>query len=199
MSKKIQIKDCFNLWNKPQHTLSLSEGVNVLVGANGTGKTTTINQIREYCKEQKIDFVSFDNLSDGGQNQAHKLSFGKSLSFLASFVTASEGQQILQCIGEVAGKIGQKVNKVSMTENKTLFLLFDAIDSGLSIDNIKYIKKDLFDLVIEDCASKNIELYIIVTANSYEMVNGKNCIDVKTGKSIKFNSYEDYANFICAK
>lgn len=74
--------------------------------------------------------------------------------------------------------------------------LCDAIDSGLSIDNIIDVKKYLFDKVIQDCKKDGIDAYIIAAANEYELTNGEQCFDVYNGKYIKFADYNEYAEFI---
>ena len=70
----------------------------------------------------------------------------------------------------------------------------DAIDSGLSIDNIVDIKEYLFKTVLENNFGK--EIYILVVAKEYEMARGENCFDVRNGKYIKFKDYENYRNFV---
>ena len=45
--------------------LDFDEGVTVLVGCNGSGKSTIIGNIKRYCKKNNIDCVQFDNLQDG--------------------------------------------------------------------------------------------------------------------------------------
>ena len=82
----------------------------------------------------------------------------------------------------------------SMTSNERWFL-FDAIDSGYSIDNIVDLK-ETFNLMISDAKKMNKDLYIIVSANSYEMANNENCFDVMSGKYIRFKDYNDYKKFI---
>lgn len=43
---------------------------------------------------------------------------------------------------------------------------------------------------------KNVEVYIVVSANSYEMASGEQCLDVWSGKYITFEDYEDYRRYI---
>jgi hypothetical protein len=77
---------------------------------------------------------------------------------------------------------------------KERWILLDAIDSGLSIDNIVDIKEDLFKTILEyNCGN---EIYIIVVANEYEMARNEQCFDVYNGKYITFKDYEDYRQFV---
>ena len=50
--------------------------------------------------------------------------------------------------------------------------------------------------MISDAKKTNKDLYIIVSANSYEMANNENCFDVMEGKYINFTDYNDYKKFI---
>lgn len=41
-----------------------------------------------------------------------------------------------------------------------------------------------------------VELYIIISSNEYELVDGSDCFDVMEGKYITFNSYAEYKEYI---
>ena len=110
----------------------------------------------------------------------------------ATLMSSSEGEVILVNMGNCAGEIG-KFAKENCNE-KELWILLDAIDSGLSIDNIVDMKKYLFDTIIKHNPNKDV--YIIVSANEYEMCNGENCFDTYSGKYIHFNNYDEYRQFI---
>ena len=77
---------------------------------------------------------------------------------------------------------------------KELWFLFDALDSGLSIDAIAELKTDLFQFVIDQNPDKDV--YIIVSANGYEFANGERCYDVANCKEVTFKDYNDYRKFI---
>ena len=51
-------------------------------------------------------------------------------------------------------------------------------------------------MLINDFADKGYELYIIVSANEYELANGEECFDVMNGKYIRFTDYDDFKKFI---
>ena len=74
--------------------------------------------------------------------------------------------------------------------------MFDAIDSGYSIDNIVELKRDLLQTILKDCARRNQTVYIIISANSYEMVAGESCLDVWSGDYISFDNYDEYKKYI---
>ena len=96
--------------------------------------------------------------------------------------------------GETLKRMGAFMRRSLKEKPSEVYILLDALDSGLSIDNIRDVRSVL-DLILEDC--KNVALYIIVAANSYEMIKGADCIAVSTGTHKKFTDYEAYAGFIC--
>lgn len=46
------------------------------------------------------------------------------------------------------------------------------------------------------CKKREIELYIVVSANAYELAAGKNCFDVIGGKYVRFGGYDEYREFV---
>lgn len=69
----------------------------------------------------------------------------------------------------------------------------DAIDSGLSVDNIVDLKENLFKTILKE---KELRIYIIISANEYEMANGEDCLDIDNCEYIKFSNYDEYRKFI---
>jgi len=203
----------FDLWKK--RTIEIKPGVTVLVGCNGIGKTTLLNNIEAELKKENIPVTHFDNLSDGGSNARSEKLFLEDFSFLAESMCSSEGENIFLNLCDLAGKLGDfvktGVNKGKYNPFAEIFksdkedrkgeelsnerwILFDAVDSGLSIDNIVELKEGLFKTIIE--YKKDKEIYIIISANEYEMANGEQCFDVYNGKYITFTDYNEYRNMI---
>lgn len=215
MSRKI------NLWENPygngnifeKKSIVFNPGVTVLVGCNGIGKTTLINNIISSLKEEKIPYISFDNLRDGGDEARRKaLNDEVDYGFVATSMCSSEGENIAMNIGKFAFKIGQfirygkKNDRLSelvkiisgnvdeeVCKSNERWILFDAIDSGLSIDNIDDVK-ELFTTILSDNMDKDV--YIIVSANGYEIADNENCLDVVSGKFLRFFTYDEYKEFI---
>lgn len=190
------IKDYYDngekIYNKA--SVEIKDGLTVLCGCNGCGKTTLISQIRKALAKENIPFLHFDNLHDGGSNSRQlSLEMGD-MGFLAQAIQSSEGENINMNIGKFAQKMGAFVRKNQ--DAKEIFFLMDAIDSGLSIDNIIDAKKFLFNFVIEDCKSKGTSVYIVVSANEYELARGEQCLDTLNLKYVEFADYEAFRDYV---
>ena len=147
----------------------IKSGITVLVGCNGSGKTTFLNLIEDTLKQDSDAAVlHYDNLHEGGDRAKESAGWHDNLSLLATLIQSSEGEQIVTNLGNTARKIGAFVRKYA-NNHKEIWVLLDALDSGLSVDNIDSDKTDLFDIIIEDFKQReSCDIYIIVSANSYE-------------------------------
>lgn len=212
----------FNTWRDPydkgfstcrRKQIEINSGVTVLVGCNGAGKTTLLHNIRDELKKEEIPVFFYDNKKDGGSNSISKSMFQGNYSFTATALCSSEGENISLNLGKIASDLGQFVltgknidyksrlaealsgDKPKEIISNERWILFDAMDSGYSIDNVIEMK-DFFQLVIDDAKDQNKDLYIVISSNEYELAYGSDCFDVMEGKYICFDTYEDYKNFI---
>ena len=221
MSRKFQLeRDCydegFNLYKKK--IIEIKSGVTVLVGCNGIGKTTLLKQIRDKLKENKIPYIMFDNLRDGGSKAISEASFYSDFVFMANAIQSSEGENIVMNLEKLAARLGEfvengedpnekkfnklvkaikEINGEDIVESEIInerWILLDAVDSGLSVDNIVDLKEQLFKTILE--YNYGNEVYIIVSANEYEMVRNEQCFDVYNGKYINIKDYEEYRNLV---
>lgn len=195
--------------------IEIKEGVTVLVGCNGIGKTTLLHQISEKLKNDKIPHIMFDNLTDGGSNSRQESLWKGDMAFLATSATSSEGENIVLDIGKLAKRLGDFVRTGEDKEENPLAYIFkrhfddadkkieipkerwiilDAVDSGLSVDNVVELKESLFDTIIKYNFGNKI--YIVVSANEYEMARGEQCFDVYRGEYTELKDYDDYRKFI---
>ena len=174
--------------------IEFEEGLTVLVGCNGSGKSTLLHQIKDLCKKQDIPCYYFDNLTEGGSGARSKASFYGDFYFLAESLCSSEGENINLNMTNCANKIGKFVRNNKNT--KKIFILLDAIDSGLSIDYIIELKKDLFKTILSDTLRKGIETYIVVSANEYEMARNEKCFLIPDMIYKTFENYDEYKDFI---
>ena len=224
MSRKFKLHkryygEDYDLYKKG--TITINEGVTVLVGCNGSGKTTLLHQIKDQLKNEGIPVMSFDNLKEGGSHALSSAGYHGDFGFMATAMASSEGENIVMNIGKLASNLrsfikngevkgsgdalarafakamreDDKENKEDAKETPNeRWLLLDAIDSGLSVDNIVDLKEYLFKTILEDAGDTKI--FIIVSGNEYEIARGENCFDVYNGKYVKFSNYERYRNFI---
>lgn len=171
----------------------LKYGLNVLVGPNGSGKSTILRNLREDFDHNNYTIFNYDNLHDGGSNSVSKAAFMNNIGFMSSMLTSSEGEGIMNNLGLVANAIGKFITfSEKEFPNEPIFILLDAVDSGLSINNIEELK-DLFDIICND--SKDV--VIVASCNTYTMTVGSYCWDVKNSKSISFKDYQEYHDYIC--
>ena len=103
------------------------------------------------------------------------------MSFVAASVMSSEGEKIALNMQKAAAKIGSLMEK--SPDINEFWLLLDGVDSGFSIDAIEDLKRGLFDTIFEMYPDK--EIYIIVSANEYEMARGEMCFDVVRTQELK--------------
>ena len=201
---RIKIND-WNDIHKP-FFLTLQPGYTVLVGPNGAGKTTLLLQLQEYAKKKDILLWKYSNLTDGGRSARNDYGFHGNMELLATSMCSSEGEEISIHFGQAVKRLG-KACKEAKEQGKPLFILLDSLDSGASIDRVRNLL-DLFDFALDDMKGN---VYIIAAVNQYEMTKGpkkidaseekrkpSRCINVRTGKEVTFESYEQYADFICS-
>lgn len=223
MNRKITLEkdyydEGYSLYKKK--TITIKPGVTVLVGCNGIGKTTLLRQIQDNLKADSVPYISFDNLKDGGGNAISEASFNGNFGFMATAMCSSEGENILMNMFNFASrlrhfiktgedpkerlrfKLAETIKKINGEQSEAVeipkerWLLFDAVDSGLSVDNIVDIKEQLFKTILKDAQDNEMETYIVISANEYEMARGEQCFDVFNGKYITFKDYEEYRNLV---
>lgn len=194
--------------------IELKPGLTVLVGCNGAGKTTLLLNLEEVCKKNNIPYILYDNLSDGGSNAMGMLFSSGDYNGAAYLFSASEGECIKNNLGRKAGTFNEFIEngfvndrqyrlmkafssdkKDDEIESMDRVMLFDAVDSGLSVDSVVEVK-DLFNQILNDYKDSDKNLYIIIAANEYELARNADCFDVNTGKYIRFKNYEEYRAFI---
>lgn len=214
----------FKTWRNPYDTgfslcrkkeITIHSGLTVLVGCNGSGKTTLLNNIRDELRKDNIPYHMFNNLYDGGSKVASKWMAENKIDLAATAMSSSEGENINLCISELASKLRyfmvngtidkpySKLAKVlgngkeeEEVTSKERWLLLDAVDSGLSIDNVIDMKAFINDLLIPDYEKNGYTLYVVVSANEYELAHKSDCFDVMSGQYVNFKGYEDFKNFI---
>lgn len=173
-------------------TVEFKPGLTVLVGCNGAGKTTLLKQLYKKVQNENIPCVMFDNLHNGGSYARQKAVFCNDFQFVATSMCSSEGENILLNMQAFSNMIYRMFS--NNPHDQEYWILADAIDSGLSIDNIVDLKDGLFKEILD--IHKEKDVYIIVSANAYEMANGEQCFNVTTGKYVPIKSYDKYRSVV---
>ena len=186
----VKIYDDYNLYKK--HTFTFEEGITCLIGKNGSGKSTLLKMINEVLEPENCFY--YDN-EDSEQNAKSNFAFNGDYTNLFRNMASSEGQNIRNNFNDICSNIRPYIFKIKQANKKQVVLLLDGLDSGISLDYIVGIKKDLFPLILQDCKANDLECYIIIAANTYEFCNGENCIRVSDAKSFKFENYEEFRKF----
>lgn len=179
----------YSLFKK--NKVTIREGLTVLIGCNGAGKSTFLRICGELLdKEPDTLVLKYSNQFDGGKTAQDMALLQGNTDKLARLSFGSEGEAMAENLATLAGKIGTKVRN---SEAKNIVLLLDAMDSGYSIDNIIEMK-GFFDFL--QAEEPNRTFYIIAAANSFELARNENCLDIQEMKYRKFTTYEGYRNFI---
>ena len=203
-------------------TITINPGVTILVGCNGSGKSTLIRIIKENLEKNNIPHMFYDNKIEVGSHSMEEAHFYNDFDRLIDLAFASEGEQISL---NIVNKCKEMINFLkdgltnkdkrymlftkafknedkgvddfeSRENNKERWFLFDAIDSGYSIDNVIDFKKYLLGPLIGKAKEYDKDVYIIISCNEYEMCENLPCFSVIDGKYIDINSYEDFKHQI---
>lgn len=204
--------------------IQIKEGLTVLVGCNGAGKSTLLNNIDECLDHEGVPHKFFNNVAASGEFDLGALIYNEEYELAGQISSSSEGEIINIKLSQLASGLArfietgtysrgtrtEELNRVfseliSIDNDEKLkkkkrvpkerWILFDATDSGYSIDNIIELK-EFFNLMIEDAKQLKIELYILISANEYELASGEQCFDVNRGQYITFKDYNDFKKFI---
>lgn len=113
----------------------LLPGVTSLVGCNGSGKSTFIEHfLIPYLNKHDIEHIDWNDRQKGGHNLMDRfLNIDGNIEGLAAMALSSEGERIVHGLGDILPKIGHKVRN---NKGEPLVITFDAIDSGMSVDEI---------------------------------------------------------------
>lgn len=182
-----------------QDKIVLEDGITVLVGANGTGKSTLLSEIKKFLDNKNIPCYWYNQEVSVREYTNRNYA---DITKLNEFFTSSEGERVNICINDTLANIGQFIVTGYTNKDDFLFeeyedsktderwILLDSIDAGLSIDSMGKVKAILNNIV------SNPNVHIIMSTNNYEFAMGQKCFDVRKGQYIEFKNYEDYRKFI---
>ena len=174
-------------------SVTVKPGVTVLIGCNGSGKSTMLRQINDQLKEENVPSVYLRYDKEREQKDMRLAEGSAPFEIFSSWVVNSEGEQIVVRLQALAGEVG---NLVRRSDQKELFVLLDGVDSGASLDNIVDMKTYLLNMLVDRLKEEGRTLYNIATANTYELAEGEDCIDVVSCRHRRFESYEEYRGCI---
>ena len=126
-------------------TCTFESGVTVLVGCNGSGKSTLLQQIEYSLRREKIPYIFHDADKDDVRRKREEALYHSDIDFLSASMCSSEGENIFNVFYDVVKRMGRLTTQ--NPDAKELWFLFDALDSGLSIDAISEMKTGLSRLV----------------------------------------------------
>lgn len=188
---------CNNINIYDKSSIDIKPGVTILVGCNGVGKTTLIQQLKSRCEKYDIPSLSFDQrgFQSSSMLMDKMLNVDGDISGLINMYASSEGQRIRESL-YYFGTEYQKFLKTIKNHQNHIFFFFDALDSGLSVDNIIEFKRDCVEPIIKTCNEADKEAYIIVPCNEYEMARGENCLILPELTYREIKSYDTYRKII---
>lgn len=173
--------------------IEINNGITVLTGPNGSGKTYACSQICDYLDEQKKKYLNV-NVYEEGKHTADSFTLSGDMKSLAKYLNSSEGQRVFDTLVDInTPKMGDYVRKLIQDDAKEGYIIIDGCDSGVSID-LMLSYRSLFEFILEDCKRENIDMYIIITSNSYELVYDYDCIWIPTMEHYKRGGEADGYN-----
>ena len=200
----------FNIHKTKNPDFDLLPGITVFVGCNGYGKSSTIEEIVSYMRDNKMPHLYYDAT-------VHDMDSVTDAQTLAYCFQSSEGERVSAIFSEFIGAI-RKMKSKCMETKSPLILLIDGIDSGLSIDMVIEVRK-LLCTITDDCLESGVIPYICIATNSYELCEAPEyfrinkyvgdrdmqrtltakyfrCYDPYDFTPLEFDKYEKYRNYI---
>lgn len=161
----------------------------VLFGGNGVGKTTFLKGIKkgslEMEKSKPIKVRMYTNSQNNVAKATPQISNLEILEQVMLGKEMSEGQSIIYSFLGFMESV-----KKDCTDNpaKTVVMIIDEIDSGLSVENINMVCH-----LLNEALEEYENLQIFLSSNNYHFVYVyKNVLNMYTGKWTEFNTYDTY-------
>lgn len=176
-------------------SFSFEPGIAFLVGCNGSGKTTLMHQVEQYINyNDDITDISAKmfKCNDSMSAADRAFTFDNNIELGVTILSSSEGERMALALTQAFGWLWAQCRDADID---SVVMLLDSLDSGIDIPSLRMIRKVLLEAI--DIAKNEFDtnLYVILSANNYALVENQKCIDIITGDIIQFSNYEDYASF----
>ena len=173
-------------------------GYTTLIGPNGSGKTTYLRQIQEFCRKHEYECLYFGATDDTDRYGKSNALLTGNISYLSGLICSSEGERIMQRTGALANRAGSWYKEIKAKNYKgPTFILIDSIDSGMSLDKLYVFRRDFVNFIIEFQKQQgNSELYIICAVNDWELIHDSRQLNVCTNRYMSIKTYESFRNFV---
>ena len=193
-----------------------ANNVYCLVGCNGLGKSTILHQMI-YDHHNSLKKTAFDidsiinpyslmgNLKKGKEDYKEFYILLNSQTYPTRYQV--EDNDVYSIFGKFKSKGENTIHNLSPSlksifnivktlENKEVYILLDDLDVGVSVDVLIELSQVInrLELLLKDL---NINYYIVITANSYELAKRFKCIDTITMEEVSFKDYDDYLKYVC--
>lgn len=191
-----------------------------LVGCNGSGKSTAIEQIRQTIHEElgardAANEREFNPMAgvfrrDDSTAGAYYVSFDRSANFVladdgSSWISRSDMDWFLGMMASNGEGLIHKLNGAiaairifsarAAEAGVPFFLFLDDADAGTSIDVASEVREAILDLSAKMGAA-GAEHYIVIASNSFELARGLDCVYVRDMSRMRFDDYETYKAFV---
>lgn len=175
------------------HLDNITKPLTILLGPNGTGKSTSMRTIEQELKNKEIKFTKYSTSHDDiVQKSAPAFGDWDIAGIACSF--HSEGERMSDSFFKWMNSDVLRV----LLEDKTcpVAILIDESDSGLSIDKICETYSPLL-FILEEELKNNRDIKIVITCNSYELAeyldkSYAEFIWVPTKEHITLGSYNSF-------
>ena len=164
--------------------------LNILFGGNGVGKTILLNGIKNRSLELKTDkeihILSYSNSVDNFRkiDKPCYKNTGNALLQKIHANSLSEGQSIIYTLMSFL----EYVKSFAESEDKTIVVLLDEIDSGLSAENINMVIHLLIEML-----NNYSNLQFFISSNHYHFIYVfKEVLNMYNGEFVRIESYDKY-------
>ena len=208
--RPVKIMGTFPVINNPfdddrnfyhKRKVTFRPGITTVFGCNGSGKSTLFRQLKDFSSSRGTPCYFFDNAGNDGGQSFSRNNLGKYFSGLGNDNNlslgiqgwfSSEGENVVYSLSAFFSGVLQNI---TMAETYgEAYIIIDALDSGLSYDVISIVKKTLFDFYEKH--KNKLDLYILLSSNSWEMSEGTNCFSLEKMKYMDIRSYSTFCKQI---